>query len=99
MSKYGREFRRRFVSIRKISKGGGSWSIGTDSHIGINPLEEIRILDYGQRLLTHKRNTFTSENQGDSGSFAIEMATLAGRKAMNNYASAYFEVGQALMLQ
>jgi formimidoylglutamate deiminase len=81
--------------LEKFQKEGGSWSIGTDSHIGINPLEELRILDYGQRLITHKRNTFTSENQGDSGSFAIEMATLAGRKAMNNYASAYFEVGQA----
>ncbi|MEY3236314.1 MAG: hypothetical protein RI883_415 [Bacteroidota bacterium] len=80
--------------LEKFQKEGGAWSIGTDSHIGINPLEELRILDYGQRLITHKRNTFTSANQGDSGRFAIEMATLSGRKAMNNYSSAYFEVGQ-----
>ena len=25
-----------------------NWSIGTDSHICLNPMEEIRILDYGQ---------------------------------------------------
>jgi formimidoylglutamate deiminase len=80
--------------LEKFQKEGGAWSIGTDSHIGINPLEELRILDYGQRLITHKRNTFTSANQGDSGRFAIEMATLSGRKAMNNYSSTYFEVGQ-----
>ena len=78
-----------------FQKEGGSWSIGTDSHIGINPLEELRMLDYGQRLISHKRNIFTSANQGDSGKFALEMATLAGRKAMNNYSSSYFEVGQA----
>jgi formimidoylglutamate deiminase len=77
-----------------FQKEGGSWSIGTDSHVGLNPLEELRILDYGQRLISHKRNIFTSANQGDSGRFAVEMATLTGRKAMNNYSSTYFEIGQ-----
>ena len=37
-----------------FQKEGGSWSIGTDSHIGINPLEELRMLDYGQRLISHQ---------------------------------------------
>lgn len=36
----------------------GRWCIGTDSHIGLNPFEELRLLDYGQRLITHKRKTF-----------------------------------------
>ncbi|MES2589471.1 MAG: formimidoylglutamate deiminase [Bacteroidota bacterium] len=79
--------------IEKYQNAGGSWSIGTDSHIGINPLEELRVLDYGQRLITHKRNTFTSSKQGDSGLYAFEMATIAGRKAMNNFSSDYFKVG------
>jgi len=82
--------------LRAYQSMGGKWSIGTDSHVGLNPLEELRILDYGQRLITHKRNTFTSENTGNSGEYAIEMATLAGRKAMSNFSSEYFKVGDVL---
>ncbi|MFT5858837.1 MAG: formiminoglutamate deiminase [Flavobacteriaceae bacterium] len=82
--------------LRDYQAFGGKWSIGTDSHVGLNPLEELRILDYGQRLITHKRNTFTSELTGNSGEYALDMATIAGRKAMNNFSSAYFKVGEAL---
>jgi len=71
---------------------GGAWSIGTDSHISLNPLEELRLLDYGQRLISHNRDTFAKQH-GDSGLFAIEMATIAGRKAMNNFSKLFFEVG------
>ncbi len=85
--------------LEKFQNEGGSWSIGTDSHIGLNQLKELRVLDYGQRLISHKRNTFTSSNhlsdvvEGDSGLYAFEMATIAGRKAMNNFSSNYFKVG------
>lgn len=75
---------------------GGQWSIGTDSHVGLNPLEELRILDYGQRLTTHKRNSFYLPNQGDSGFFGIDMALRAGRKAMNNFCSDFFKIGEPL---
>ena len=74
---------------------GGNWSIGTDSHVGLNPFEELRILDYGQRLTTHKRNTFFNLNKGDSGFNAIEMAYKAGKKAMGKNNNAFFEVGQS----
>lgn len=75
---------------------GGQWSIGTDSHIGLNPLEELRILDYGQRLTTHRRNQFVSDTKGDAGLFGLDMAWKAGRKAMGNQEEAYFAVGQPL---
>ncbi len=80
--------------LRRFQEQGGKWSIGTDSHIGLNPFEELRLLDYGQRLISHKRNTFYSVNQGDSGLYAFEQATVAGRKAMNNYNHEYFKVGE-----
>ena len=32
----------------------GCWAIGSDSHISIDPVEELRWLEYGQRLLTRK---------------------------------------------
>lgn len=82
--------------LREFQSYGGNWSIGTDSHVGLNPLEELRILDYGQRLVSHKRNTYTSEATGNSGEFALKMATEAGRKAMNNFSSNYFKVGDIL---
>lgn len=34
----------------------GQIAIGSDSHISINPFEELRWLEYGQRLATHSRN-------------------------------------------
>jgi len=80
--------------LKKYQNYGGKWSIGTDSHIGLNPFEELRILDYGQRLTSHKRNTYYSQQQGDGGLFAIDMALINGRKAMNNYCKNYFKIGE-----
>ncbi|WP_420386847.1 formimidoylglutamate deiminase [Roseivirga sp.] len=72
----------------------GRWSIGTDSHVSLNPLEELRLLDYGQRLTTHKRNTYYQPNRGDSGFNALKMAWQSGRKAMGHAAHEFFAVGQ-----
>jgi formimidoylglutamate deiminase len=37
-------------------KLGGQIAIGSDSHVTINPFEELRWLEYGQRLATQSRN-------------------------------------------
>lgn len=81
--------------LREFQKYGGNWSIGTDSHVSLNPLEELRLLDYGQRLISHKRNTFTDENIADSGLFALTKAAIAGRRAMNNFETEFFAVGKS----
>lgn len=81
--------------LRRFQEKGGKWSIGTDSHIGINPFEELRLLDYGQRLISHKRNTFYSSEQGDSGLYAYKQSIVAGRKGMNNYNQEYFKIGES----
>lgn len=70
---------------------GGSWSIGTDSHISLNPLEDLRWLDYAQRFTTHRRNTFD-----DGASVLINKTLIAGRRAMGNQVHTYFQVGQPL---
>ena len=75
--------------LRQFQSFGGNWSIGTDSHIGLNYFEEIRLLDYGQRLISHKRNTFGA----NGGLSALKNATVAGRKAMNNFEDEFFAVG------
>lgn len=69
----------------------GNWAIGTDSQIQLNPLEDIRWLDYAQRLTRHRRNTF------DNGAAAmIEQLFFSGHKAAGNSYSQYFATGQPL---
>ncbi len=34
---------------------GGRFGIGTDSHVSRSPVEELRLLDYGQRLVSERR--------------------------------------------
>jgi formiminoglutamate deiminase len=75
--------------LREFQSFDGNWSLGTDSHIGLNPFEELRLLDYGQRLISHKRNTFGA----GGGLFAITKATISGRRAMNNFETEFFAAG------
>jgi len=42
--------------LRRFLANGGNIAIGSDSHISINPFEELRWLEYGQRLATQSRN-------------------------------------------
>ncbi|MGC1241277.1 MAG: formimidoylglutamate deiminase [Chryseosolibacter sp.] len=67
------------------------WSIGTDSHISLNPLEDLRWLDYTQRLTKHKRNTFS-----DGAGTLMKSAYFGGKSAMGLLAADFFEVGQPL---
>ncbi|WP_206859760.1 formimidoylglutamate deiminase [Lysobacter changpingensis] len=42
--------------LRDYLDAGGRWGIGSDSHISVSPVEELRWLEYGQRLATRHRN-------------------------------------------
>jgi len=42
--------------LRAYLDAGGAWGIGSDSHISVSPVEELRWLEYGQRLATRHRN-------------------------------------------
>ena len=64
--------------LTDFARQGGSWSIGTDSHISLNPLEDLRWLDYAQRFTTHRRNTFAS-----GAATLIDKTFTAGKKAMD----------------
>ncbi len=78
--------------MKEFVKQGGRWSIGTDSHIGINPLEEFRMIDYRQRLVTNERNTF----EGDAAHYMINEEIVSGRKAMGIDSHDNFEIGRPL---
>lgn len=77
-------------------KLGGHFSIGTDSHIGLSPMEELRWLDYGVRLIHKKRNPLCL-NEGDhSGDILFHETYQTGLKAMGLSVENYFEVGKKL---
>jgi len=78
--------------MKEYVKLGGHWSIGTDSHIGINPFEEFRMIDYRQRLVTNKRNTF----EGDAAGHLVSESVMQGRLAMGNVSADHFEIGKPL---
>ena len=81
--------------LNDFMKAGGRWSIGTDSHIGLDPFEELRLLDYGQRLITHRRDTFLRGEGGDAGLNAIQMAWTSGKAAMGEPdVNGFFEKGK-----
>jgi formimidoylglutamate deiminase len=42
--------------LRDYLDAEGRWGIGSDSHISVSPVEELRWLEYGQRLLSRHRN-------------------------------------------
>lgn len=42
--------------LRDFLEAGGRWGIGSDSHVSVSPVEELRWLEYGQRLFTRHRN-------------------------------------------
>jgi formimidoylglutamate deiminase len=77
--------------MKEYVKLGGNWCIGTDSHIGLNPLEEFRMIDYRQRLITNFRNTFDA----DAAAYLVNTEIEQGRVAMGLGTQAAFAVGQA----
>jgi len=76
--------------MKEYVKQGGRWCIGTDSHIGLNPLEEFRMIDYRQRLTTNQRNTF----EGDAAACMVNEEIESGRRAMGIQQSNHFEIGK-----
>jgi len=77
--------------LTDFAKHSGNWSIGTDSHISLNPLEDLRWLDYTQRLMNHKRNTFA-----DGASVLVRSTFFAGKRAMGLPTRDFFEVDKPL---
>jgi formimidoylglutamate deiminase len=60
---------------------GGRWSIGSDSHVTRSWVEELRLLEYSQRLTQHKRNVAAPAGAGESSATALFEAALAGAGA------------------
>ena len=68
-----------FFPLVDYQAAGGRWGIGSDSHVSISPVEELRWLEYGQRLLHRARNlAATAERPGSGESLFAACAASAG---------------------
>ena len=59
---------------------GGAWGIGSDSHICVDVLEELRLYEYSQRLLHRRRNVLASDG-GHVGASLYHEALQGGARA------------------
>ena len=63
------------------AKAQGSWSIGSDSHVCRSWQEELRLLEYSQRLMLKKRNVMASATGNPSTAAALFNMAVAGGSA------------------
>jgi formimidoylglutamate deiminase len=61
---------------------GGRYGIGGDSHVSRNPAEELRTLEYLQRLSVRKRNLVTSDKTAAVGTTLWLEAAAGGAQAL-----------------
>lgn len=83
-----------FFNLSQYRAQNGSYAIGTDSHIGLNIFEELRWLDYAQRLREEKRNIICNEPGQRSADTLVRETWLGGRRAAGLDASEYYAKGQ-----
>lgn len=67
---------------------GGAFGIGSDSHISVSPVEELRLLEYGQRLLRRERAVIKGQDQPSVGALLYKMALAGGTQALGRQSGA-----------
>lgn len=56
----------------------GRWGIGSDSHVSRDPVEELRLLEYGQRLVARRRNVVSAGPSTGVGTTLWQEAAASG---------------------
>jgi formimidoylglutamate deiminase len=70
-----------FFPLADYLKAKGRISIGSDSNISVSVSEELRWLEYGQRLKAQQRNIVASEKQPSVGLSLLEAVAKGGWQA------------------
>jgi len=60
---------------------GGAWGVGTDSHVSVSPVAELRLLEYGQRLARRERNVAAGQEERSTAVALLESAWSGGSHA------------------
>lgn len=61
---------------------GGRWGIGSDSHVSLSVVEELRWLEYGQRLRDQRRNRLHGPRSPQVGQTLYQGALAGGAQAL-----------------
>lgn len=69
-----------FPGVDYLAKNG-RWGIGSDSHVSLNVVEELRWFEYGQRLRDTRRNRLTTAEQPSVGDVLYQQALAGGAQA------------------
>lgn len=67
--------------LKAFLAAGGVLGIGSDSHISVSPVEELRWLEYGQRLISRHRNIAISDSSCSVGETLWGDALFGGTRA------------------
>ncbi|HWR95252.1 MAG TPA: formimidoylglutamate deiminase [Arenimonas sp.] len=70
-----------FFPLKDYLKHKGRWSVGTDSNASVSLVEELRWLEYGQRLKHQQRNLAASATQPAVGAHLLAGAAAGGWQA------------------
>ena len=68
-------------NARTYVQSDGRFGIGSDSQISVNPVEELRWLEYGQRLRHQLRNIMVGDGYPSTGRFLFERSVSGGAQA------------------
>lgn len=78
--------------LQPFLQNDGRIAIGSDSHVTVNPFEELRWLEYGQRLAAQERNV-AAIRMRNTGRSLYERAATGGAIAAGKPAGGQLEVG------
>ena len=70
-----------FFELPDYLAAGGRFGVGSDSHVSQSPVEELRWLEYGQRLRLQGRNIARDVGQRKVGDFLWQAALQGGAQA------------------
>jgi formimidoylglutamate deiminase len=77
-----------FFPLLSYLEAGGRWGIGSDSHVSLSPIEELRWLEYGQRLRERRRALATAGRSESTGLALWQAAVAGGAQALGRRAGA-----------
>ncbi len=74
--------------LRPFIAAGGRFGIGSDSNTSVSPVEELRWLEYGQRLVERERNIAVDADESSVGALLLAHAVRDGLQSCGQSAAA-----------
>jgi len=71
-----------FFPLMRYLELGGNIAIGSDSNTSVSPIEELRWLEYSQRLLTRRRNLGATIDSPHTGTRLFDKVLEGGARAL-----------------